>query len=342
MSASVPQDIRYTNLKPAEVAFLQQTVPVDAVRKGLTATIDTAQEPGDRTTVTIHFSPTVPTTNKAAASAPVALAPPQALVPPAVGINFTAGGAPLTQSDIDQAVAHLDNIEPQLIWAIIRKESETLAGFLDDRRPVILYERHIFAKRSNNSFTTSHPEISGPPYKTYGTLADQYARLNQAIILNRSAALEACSWGLGQVLGENATALGYANVESMVTEMIQSEAKQLQAVVAFLRHNNLVEPLRNKRWDEFSSIYNGGANPTYATLLQQGYNVYVTQGLPDLNVRSAQLCLSYLGYSLSVDGRFGDHTKAAVIKFQQLAGIEPPTGTLDQATWTTISRFAFG
>jgi hypothetical protein len=207
---------------------------------------------------------------------------------------------------------------------------------------VILYERHIFATRSRNQITASYPDLSGRPYTTYGTLADQYTRLTQAMALDRTAALEACSWGLGQVLGENATALGYADVDAMVTEAIQSEGKQLNAVVAFLRHNNLVEPLRNKQWDEFSNIYNGGSNAAYARLLEQAHDSYVTGGLPDLNIRTGQLYLTYLDYGLSVDGRFGDHTRAAVSDFQSRAGIVPVTGMLDQSTLGAIRRAIFG
>jgi hypothetical protein len=57
MSGSVQPDIRYTDLKQAEVGFLEATVPGDAAQNGLTATINPVQQGNGLYTVTIHFDP---------------------------------------------------------------------------------------------------------------------------------------------------------------------------------------------------------------------------------------------------------------------------------------------
>ena len=55
MSANLPQDIRYTDLSPDQVSFLQTTVPGDAAQNGFTANITVTPQANRSMTVTIHF-----------------------------------------------------------------------------------------------------------------------------------------------------------------------------------------------------------------------------------------------------------------------------------------------
>src|SRR5579859_7176011 len=72
-------------------------------------------------------------------------------------------------------------------------------GFLPDRRPQILYERHIFSRLTGGAFDDG--DISDPTPGGYGASgAHQYDRLNAAIAKNRAAALQSASWGIGQVM----------------------------------------------------------------------------------------------------------------------------------------------
>lgn len=56
MSANLPQDIRYTDLSPDQVSFLQTTVPADAAQNGFNAAITVTPQANGLMTVTIHFS----------------------------------------------------------------------------------------------------------------------------------------------------------------------------------------------------------------------------------------------------------------------------------------------
>jgi hypothetical protein len=74
MSATVPQDVDFHDLTPADVAFLQKTVPIQAARDHLTASIKVTAQPNNAAgpvlmTVSIHYS--------AMAAPPPAVAPPQ-------------------------------------------------------------------------------------------------------------------------------------------------------------------------------------------------------------------------------------------------------------------------
>lgn len=330
MPQALPDDVTYPGLTPAQVAFLQSTVQLDAQQKGFAATIATAPEPGGLMTATVHYAEAGAEAGAEAAPAGVA------------AIDFAVGGAALTQAEMDAVLQDLGGLEPELVWALIRQESETLTGFLPDRRPVILFERHVFAARTQARFSATHPDISGPRYTTYGTLADQYVRLQQALALDVTGALEACSWGLGQVMGEHAQHLGYADAVAMVDAVIRSEGAQLQAVAAFLKRHDLVEPLAAKNWEAFATRYNGGANPAYASELEAHYAYYRAGRLPDLTVRAVQLYLGYLHYPVGVDGVFGSHTRDAVARFQVLAGISPADGEITPATSAALQRAVFG
>ncbi|NJM92326.1 MAG: N-acetylmuramidase family protein [Rhodospirillaceae bacterium] len=75
---------------------------------------------------------------------------------------------------------------------------------MPNRRPKILFERHIFHQRTNGKFDATHPDISHPKWGEYGKASAQYDRLGRAMALDRQAALESASWGLPQVMGFNA------------------------------------------------------------------------------------------------------------------------------------------
>src|SRR6516164_4067440 len=73
---------------------------------------------------------------------------------------FAGSGKPLTQRGLDAAAGIVD-IPMAAMWAVIQVESSG-AGYLDDRRPKILFERHKFSHATGGRFDDSHPGISNP------------------------------------------------------------------------------------------------------------------------------------------------------------------------------------
>jgi hypothetical protein len=205
-------------------------------------------------------------------------------------------------------------------------------GYLDDRRPQILYERHIFHRLTGARFPVS--DINSPDAGGYAGGAAEYERLTRAIALDETAALKSASWGLGQVLGENFVAAGFADVQSMVTAMCGTEDAQLLAVTKFLVSNGLDRLLRNHDWAGFARGYNGPnyVKFSYDTKLLQNFQKFSTGSLPDLTIREAQLILRYLKFSPGgVDGFNGNHTESAVKAFQT-ANRLAVNGDVDDAT----------
>jgi hypothetical protein len=117
------------------------------------------------------------------------------------------------------------------IRAVIDVESG--GGFLPDKRPKILFERHHFHRHTGGRFDASHPEISASKGGGYKGKAAEYQKLERAIGLDREAALKSASWGAFQILGSNHMAAGYPDVQSFCTSMCRGEDDHLRAFVSF-------------------------------------------------------------------------------------------------------------
>src|SRR5580700_5904963 len=115
------------------------------------------------------------------------------------------------------------------------------------------------------------------------------------------------------------------------TAMSDAEDKQLMALANFLTTTGLTGSLRAHDWTSFARGYNG---PNYVinrydVRLSGEFQKYLNGGLPDLNVRAAQLYLTFLGFHPGpIDGIAGVQTLAAFSDFvgqQQL----PDNGVID-------------
>lgn len=218
------------------------------------------------------------------------------------------------------------------IWTVIAVETSGW-GFLPDRRPKILFERHVFHRLTQGRFDDG--DISAPASGGYGARgAAQYDRLARAIACDRAAALQSASWGMGQIMGENYRAAGYPDAESMVAALCESEDTQLDAMAHFLTGTSLDAALRRHDWAKFARGYNGPAykKNRYDKKLQNAYAKFSKGKLPSLDVRAAQLYLGYLGFNPGpVDGAAGPRTLRALHRFQASRGL-PASDVMDGST----------
>jgi hypothetical protein len=137
-----------------------------------------------------------------------------------------------------------------------------MGGFGQDGRPIILFERHLFSRKTNSQFDTSNPSISNRTPGGYPrSQADRWAQLAEAYALDPEAALQSASYGRFQVLGQNYGNLGMPNAHEYVAKISKSEKDQLEAFEGFVRANNLADELQRKDWAGFARAYNG---PGYA------------------------------------------------------------------------------
>jgi hypothetical protein len=230
---------------------------------------------------------------------------------------FAGPGTPLAADDIAATCASL-GIDAPALWALLGVETRCF-GFLADRRPRILFERHVFRLRTRARFDATHPALSSARPGGYQGGAQEYERLALAIALDERAALESTSWGLGQVMGFNARAAGYAEAAALAAAAVGSEQAQLAMMAAFIRANAALHgAIRARNWSAIAFFYNGPAYRAhhYDARLSACYQQYAAAA-PDAAVRADQACLYYLGYlHLSPDGLPGPHTEVALAAFR--------------------------
>jgi len=235
-----------------------------------------------------------------------------------MSLEFRGKALPLKTDGMAEAIDRLGVKAPEL-WAVLAVETRG-CGFLPDRRPLILFERHVFSRETKHLLDGEHSDVSNPKPGGYGNGgAHQYDRLNVAFGLNKEAALNSTSWGIGQVMGFNARNAGYEDVEAMVDAMTVSEDAQLLGMVGEIASNRLDRSLRNHDWSTFARGYNGPkyAENSYDTRLAAANQKYLVGPLPDLAIRETQIYLAYLDYAPGpVDGVMGRFTRAALNAFQ--------------------------
>lgn len=172
-----------------------------------------------------------------------------------------AGAATPLGADALNAAAALARVSPEPLWSVAMVESGGV-GFLPDRRPKLLFERHLFRRFTGGRFDGGHPDVAGPPGGYGAAGSHQYDRLEEAIVLDRRAALMSASWGLGQTLGRYHHAAGFTDVEAMVAAYVAAEAAQLMGLARFIASDPaMAAALRRLDWPGFARRYNG---PDYA------------------------------------------------------------------------------
>jgi hypothetical protein len=248
-------------------------------------------------------------------------------------VEFAAKGSALSSGGLDETLQAAGVGAPE-IWSVLAVETSG-CGFLPDRRPKLLFERHIFHRLTGGRFDAEDSDVSQPTAGGYGPSgAHQYDRLAAAISLDRDAALQSASWGLGQIMGENFQAAGFDSVADMVTAMVESEDRQLLASAKFIkRQHGMADALKDHDWKVFARLYSG---PNYAANnydghLEHFFQLFCDGNMPDVRIRAAQIYLRYKGFNPGpVDGVKGSLTEAAVGEFQRRIGVQP-TGIIDDA-----------
>lgn len=140
------------------------------------------------------------------------------------------------------------------------------SGFLPDGRVKILFEPHVLWRVTNGALGEEEP-LSSRRWGTwrYGSLSEQHRRLEAAAQrVGREAAIQACSWGLFQILGEGWHELRYASPADLQAHMIAGEGWQLDGFVRFVAARRLLAALQAggpepDSWRAFALRYNGSA-----------------------------------------------------------------------------------
>lgn len=198
----------------------------------------------------------------------------------------------LRNKDLIAAAERLD-VPLASIYAVNEVESMG-KGFLDNGKPVILFERHIMyrqlatarhagddtaeLKRHADQLAAANPALVNPKPGGYIGGTAEHQRLAMARLIDNTAALESASWGAFQIMGFHWRRLGYAGVQAFVAAMTADESQQLDAFTRFIETDPaLHKALRSRKWAEFARLYNGPdyLRNLYDTKLQRAYERHV-------------------------------------------------------------------
>lgn len=195
-----------------------------------------------------------------------------------IAILTTFKGAARRLAAIDYSrAARLIGAGEDEVRAVVQVEAAS-SGFDALGRPKMLFEPHRFYAELAEP-KRSRAVNAGLAYRRWGEKPypkDSYPRLEQAMVIDKQAALRASSWGLGQIMGANHRMVGYASAEEMVLDLLDDEEAHLTQMMRFVVASGLDDDLREiaarKRastpedWAPFARVYNG---PGYA---KHGYH----------------------------------------------------------------------
>src|SRR5688572_27174943 len=94
-------------------------------------------------------------------------------------LPFVGRSLPLSESGL-QAAMDVLGVGQAEIWTVLSVETHG-CGFMADRRPVMLFERHVFHRRTAGAFDGAYPSISSPKAGGYLGGAKEYERLGEAM-----------------------------------------------------------------------------------------------------------------------------------------------------------------
>lgn len=248
------------------------------------------------------------------------------------------GEAVLTEIE---KIAKRLGIEPAALAAVAHIESglRTHAMVGGRAEPLIRFEGHYFDRRLSGAKREEarRSGLASPDAGAIANPASQSARwslLARAARIDRRAAYESVSWGIGQVMGAHWAWLGYASVDALVDEARSSTAGQLNLMARYIDKAGLAEALRRRDWVAFARGYNGPGfrKNGYDRKLARAYTRYsrgnagtpsvlLRRGMRGDGVRNLQIGLNGHGFSLRIDGVFGPQTEDAVRRFQDRWGL---------------------
>jgi hypothetical protein len=178
-------------------------------------------------------------------------------------LRGTVDAKHLGQPDIEAAAEQL-GVPVAAVMAVNAVESSG-RGFLEDGRPVILFERHqlyrLLPSEEAAVLSVSYPALINPNRGGYAGGTTEWARLSNAKQITArfpGLAEQACSWGQYQIMGYHWQTLGYESPAAFVAAMHSGEAAQLDAFTRFIEADaGLHKALKGKKWAEFARLYNG-------------------------------------------------------------------------------------
>lgn len=161
-------------------------------------------------------------------------------------------------------IAERNATDPAALLAIAEIESGGRPLYpIDGRKePAIRFEGHYFDRRLTGTVRKRARDLglASPEAGKVRNPTEQAARwqlLHRAMMIDRRAALESTSWGLGQIMGAHWQWLGFRSVDEMIADIRQSVAGQVMVMLRFIDKAGLTPLIAAHDWCSFARRYNG-------------------------------------------------------------------------------------
>ena len=243
-------------------------------------------------------------------------------------------------------------LNPAALMAVIEVESsgKVYATVNGKAEPLIRFEGHWFDRRLEGT-AKARARLQGLAAERAGAVKNpasqtgRWALLEKAMKIDRQAALESTSWGIGQVMGGHWKWLGYPDIDAMVDEARSGAAGQLSLMLQFIEKSGLVTALKMQDWKHFALAYNGrnALQHGYDRKLREAFERWqehdfshtpsasvediakpsrvLKQGAEGEAVTDLQTMLTAHGFPVKITGHFDAPTIIAVRSFQKQAGL---------------------
>ncbi|MDY8108568.1 N-acetylmuramidase domain-containing protein [Fulvimarina sp. 2208YS6-2-32] len=231
---------------------------------------------------------------------------------------------------------------PEVLLAVALVETRAVPLVRIGRReePLIRFEGHYFDRQLPERLRPqaraeglSHPRagrIASPAAQP-----DRWALFQRAVRIDAEAACASVSWGLCQVMGAHAAALGFRTAEALASTARSSILGQVTIGARFLALGRLADRLMDGDFPGFARRYNGPGyrrnryDEKIAAALERARSALHASGAGDIlqvgargpAVLHLQTALRNAGASIAVDGIFGPRTRTALETFQRAAGM---------------------
>lgn len=253
-------------------------------------------------------------------------------------------------------------VQPAALLAVAEIESagHVYAKVVGRDEPLIRWEGHYFYDRLKGAKRAQAvgSGLASPKAGKVKNPASQSARwqiVARASKIDRNAALESISIGLGQVMGAHWSRLGFSSPSGMIDHARRGAAEQINLMVRYIEEFGLADELQRLDFEAFTRGYNGkgGIANGYHTKMRAAYErrtgtpaVSAASGMLRMGsagpkVRELQAMLTRAGYPVKVDGDFGPSTKSAVMAFQADHGItvDGVVGPETQRALASVPRY---